>query len=364
MTTVLIAGGGTGGHLMPALAIAERLVAEDAGTRVVLVGAQRGVEARLLPTRRWPYHLLAAEPIYRRQWWKNVRWPVLAVRLIRQVDGVLRAECPDVVLGTGGYAAGPVVWRAAARGIPTAVLEQDAFPGLTTRWLCRRVREVFLAVPEAREHLRVSVRTTVQVTGAPVLPPDEALRTTGHQHLGLDPRQPTVLVTGGSQGSLALNEAVGAWVASGPAPRCQVVWATGTATFARFAHLHRPPAVTVVDFLDPIAPALAVADLAITRAGMMTIAELCVWGIPAILVPLPTAAANHQSRNAGVMAKAGAAVHLPQAELTPERLAREVAALLEAPSRRAAMGAAAKARGRPTATAEIVARLRALTGPR
>jgi UDP-N-acetylglucosamine--N-acetylmuramyl-(pentapeptide) pyrophosphoryl-undecaprenol N-acetylglucosamine transferase len=364
MTTFLIAGGGTGGHLMPALAVAERLVSDRPDVRVVLVGAQRGVEARLLPLRQWPYQLLPTEPIYRRQWWRNARWPFLAVRLVRQVDRLLDAERPAVVLGTGGYASGPVVWRAAGRGIPSAVLEQDAVPGLATRWLARRVREVYLAVPEAARHLTIAAGGLVHVTGAPILPPDESLRARAHAHFGIDPLKPTVLVTGGSQGSLALNEVVAQWLASGAAASCQVLWATGTATYPRFAHLHAPPAVTVVDFLDPMAPALAAATIAVTRAGMMTIAELCAWGIPAILVPLPTAAADHQTNNARVLDEARAAILLPQAELSPARLAREVAGLLENAPRRAAMTEAAKGRARPGATAEIAARLLGLAGLR
>jgi UDP-N-acetylglucosamine--N-acetylmuramyl-(pentapeptide) pyrophosphoryl-undecaprenol N-acetylglucosamine transferase len=362
MTTFLIAGGGTGGHLMPALAVASRLVADRPGDRVVLVGAQRGVEARLLPARAWPYHLLPTEPIYRRQWWKNAKWPFLAVKLVRQVDHLLDAERPAAVLGTGGYASGPVVWRAAGRGIPTAILEQDAMPGLATRWLARRVREVYLAVPEAARHLALATGGSVHVTGSPITPPDESLRATAHAVFGLDPSRPAVLVTGGSQGSLALNEAVAQWIGSGAASGCQVIWATGTATYARFAHLNALPAVRVVDFLDPIAPALAVATLAVTRAGMMTIAELCAWGIPAILVPLPTAAADHQTNNAGVLAEARAAIHLPQSQLTAERLAAEVAGLLGDEGRRSAMSAAAKGRAKPSATAEIAVRFRALAG--
>lgn len=358
MTTVLIAGGGTGGHLMPALAIAAELQQQDPALRVVLVGAERGLEASMLPTRSWPFHLLPLEPIYRRQWWKNVRWPWLAWRILRAVDRVLDQERPAVVVGTGGYASGPVVWRAAARGIPTAILEQDAEPGLATRWLARRVREVYLAVPEAAARLRPGPHTRCHVTGAPIVPPDVALRTDAARRLGLDPNRPVLLVTGGSQGSLALNQVVAEWIGQGRAAGVQVLWATGRLTHARFAALHAPPGVTVVPFLDPIAPALAAATIAVTRAGSMTLAELGAWGVPAILVPLPTAAADHQTRNATVLAHAGAATMVRQAELTADRLDQEVRSLLAAPDRQEAMRRAALARACPGATKEISQRIR------
>lgn len=363
MTTVLIAGGGTGGHLMPALAIATELQRQDPAIRVVLVGAERGLEATLLPTRAWPFHLLPLEPIYRRHWWKNVRWPWLAWRIVRAVDRVLDQERPAVVLGTGGYASGPVVWRAAARGIPTVILEQDAEPGLATRWLARRVREVYLAVPEAAERLHLGSNTSCHVTGAPIIPPDDTPRADAAGRMGLDPNRPVLLVTGGSQGSLALNQVVADWIGQGGAAGMQVLWATGRLTHARFAALHAPPGVTVVPFLDPIAPALAAATIAVTRAGSMTLAELCAWGIPAILVPLPTAAADHQTRNAAVLAQAGAATLVRQAELTTDRLDQEVRSLLDAPARQEAMRRAALARARPDATAEISQRIRGVMAP-
>src|SRR5881628_646582 len=151
---VLLAGGGTGGHLMPALALAQALAAARADVEPVLVGAERGIEAQLLPRYPFRYALLPIEPIYRSRWWKNLRWPLIAGQVWRSVGRVLDAERPALVIGTGGYAAGPVVWRAARRGIPTVLQEQNAFPGLTTRWLARRARQVHLGFPEARERLR------------------------------------------------------------------------------------------------------------------------------------------------------------------------------------------------------------------
>lgn len=355
--TILIAGGGTGGHLTPALAIATAVEACGLGFEPVLVGAARGVEAKILPTREFRYHLLPSEPIYRRAWWKNARWPFLAGRLLRGVDELLKAERPAAVLGTGGYASAPVVWRAARAGIPTAVQEQNAYPGLATRWLSRRVRHVYLGLPEARRLLRFGSRTQVFDTGNPIVPPAPERKLAAWKLFGLTPGVPVVLVTGGSQGALAINRAIAGWIEEvGPAAAA-IIWVTGRATYQEFSRFHRPPRVHVVDFLDPMADGYAVADLVVSRAGMITVAELCAWGLASILIPLPTAAADHQTHNARVLAEGGASLMLPQAELSAESLGQAVGRLLSDDATRAAMANRAKARGRPNAAAEIVSNL-------
>src|SRR3989442_8044543 len=165
---VLIAGGGTGGHLMPALALAQALRDAGKGIEPVLVGAERGIEAQVLPRYPFRHHLLPMEPIYRRTWWNNLRWLLIAGRAWRAVGRVLDAERPAIVVGTGGYAAGPVVWRAQRRRIPTVLQEQNAFPGLATRWLAPRARQGHLGVPEAGTPLRLGPRTAVVAPGHPL----------------------------------------------------------------------------------------------------------------------------------------------------------------------------------------------------
>jgi UDP-N-acetylglucosamine--N-acetylmuramyl-(pentapeptide) pyrophosphoryl-undecaprenol N-acetylglucosamine transferase len=355
--TILIAGGGTGGHLTPALAIASAIESLTDGLEPVLVGAIRGVEAKILPTREFRYHLLPSEPIYRRAWWKNLRWPLVAGRLLRGVDDLLEAEHPAAVLGTGGYASAPVVWRAAHGGLPTAIQEQNAYPGLATRWLSRRVRHVYLGLPETRGLLRFGTRTQVFDTGNPIVPPMPERRPESLKLFGLEPDLPVVLVTGGSQGALAINRAVAGWLEAGGPGQAALIWVTGRGTYGEFARFHRPPAVHVIDFLDPMADGYAVADLAVSRSGMITVAELCAWGLPSILIPLPTAADDHQSHNARVLADAGASLLLPQSELTPARLAETVKRLLSEDGTRGAMANRAQARGKPEAAAEIVSNL-------
>ena len=352
---ILIAGGGTGGHLMPALAIAQALRRRAPQLEPVLVGAVRGVEAGILPTRDFRFHLLPSEPIYRRTWWRNVRWPLIAGRLLREVARVFEQERPMAVLGTGGYAAAPVVWWAARQGVPTAIQEQNAFPGLATRLLSKRVRHVYLGLPEARSLLRFGPSTEVFDTGNPIVPPAPG-RGPALARFGLDGSRPVVLVTGGSQGALAINRAVAGWLDTGGLADADLLWVTGRGTHAEFAARHRPPAVQVIDFLDPMADGYAVADLVVSRAGMITVAELCAWGLPSVLVPLPTAAADHQTHNARVLAEAGASALLRQSELTPARLGDAVGALLRDRDRRDAMAARALARGRPDAAADIVSK--------
>lgn len=342
---------------MPALAIARALVEHGPGLEPVLIGASRGVEARILPARDFRFHLLPSEPIYRRTWWKNLRWPFVAGRLLREIARVFEREQPAAVIGTGGYASGPVVWWAARSDIPTAIQEQNAYPGLASRWLSRRVRHVYLGIPEAARMLRLGKSTQVFDTGNPITPPTPGRRTSALAKFGLDGERPVVLVTGGSQGALAINRAVAGWLDSDGQGDASLLWVTGRGTYSDFSGYHRPPGVQVFDFLDPMADGYAVADLVVSRAGMITVAELCAWGLPNVLIPLPTAAADHQTHNARVLVESGASVLLRQSELTPTRLGSMIGTLLADPGGRKRMASRALARGRPQAAREIVSNL-------
>jgi UDP-N-acetylglucosamine--N-acetylmuramyl-(pentapeptide) pyrophosphoryl-undecaprenol N-acetylglucosamine transferase len=356
---ILIAGGGTGGHLMPALALAR--AAADAGHEPVLVGAERGLEAQILPRHPFPFHLLPMEPLYRRSWWRNWRWPVIAVRAWRAAGRVLTRERPAIVIGTGGYAAGPVVWRAQRAGIPTVLQEANAFPGVATRLLARRARQIHLAFPEARARVTPGAATEVCVTGNPVRPPQPGDRTAALAEFGLPPSRPAVLVIGGSQGARALNEAVAGALDERAFAAVNVIWSTGLAHHAHYARLEAPGHVVVRGFLDPIAPAYRAADLVVSRAGG-TVAELAAWGKASVLVPLPTAAADHQTFNARALADAGAAVLLLERDLSPQSLARVVTDLVADPRRLASLAAAARGRGHPDAARVIMSKILTLVG--
>ena len=352
---ILIAGGGTGGHLMPALALARAAAA--AGHEPVLVGAVRGIEAQVLPSHPFRYYLLPLEPIYRRTWWRNLRWPLILWRVWRAVVRLLDVERPALAIGTGGYAAGPALWFAARRGIPIVLQEPDAYPGLTTRVLARKARQVHLGFPEARARLRLGPHTEVFALGNPISPPQPVERHTALAACDLDPARPTVFVFGGSQGARALNEALAGAIAAGRFAGVNVVWGTGTAQYERYSTLARPGRVCIRGFFDPIAPAYAAADLVVCRAGAMTVAELCAWGKPSVLIPLPTAAADHQTFNARALADAGAAVLLPESQLSSQSLAEVVTSLVADPGRLRSLAAAARGRGHPDAARGIMSKI-------
>ncbi|HVH69453.1 MAG TPA: undecaprenyldiphospho-muramoylpentapeptide beta-N-acetylglucosaminyltransferase [Gemmatimonadales bacterium] len=354
---IILAGGGTGGHLMPALALAQALREARSEVEPVLVGAERGIEAQVLPRYPFRYQLLPVEPIYRRTWWKNLRWLLIGGRVWRGVGRLLDVERPAVVIGTGGYAAGPVVWRAQRAGVPTVVVEENARPGLTTRWLARRARQVHLGFPEARARLTPGKHAEVFALGNPVRPPEPGGREAALAEFGLAASRLTLLVFGGSQGAQAINYAVAGALERRLLDATNVLWATGAtheSAFGRYAVAGR---VAVRGFLDPMTPAYRAADFVMARAGAMTVAELCAWGKPSILVPLPTSAADHQTGNARALAAAGAAIHLAEKQLTPYTLAEQVVALTTDPSRREAFAARARARGHPNAAREIMSKI-------
>jgi len=362
---VLFAGGGRGGHLYPAIALGTAFQERIPGTELLFLGARRGVEARVLPQRGLPHALLPFEPIRRSRPWENWR---LIPALFGSVRGLARAFGefrPDLVVGTGGYASGPVVGWALLRGVPTALQEQNSFPGLTTRLLAPRVRQVHLAFPEARSYLNPGARTEVFEFGNPIAPPDPTIdRAEARRAFGLGDG-PVTLVVGGSQGSRAVNEALLAdlrGVAEGRLPGrpggVEILWATGPAHFesvsARLKELGLEGWVRATPYIQDMPSALASADLAVSRAGAMALAELCAWGIPSVLVPLPTAAANHQHHNAVALADAGAAVLVPEKELSSGRLWEEVRSLVADAGRRKALAERARERGHPRAASEIV----------
>jgi UDP-N-acetylglucosamine--N-acetylmuramyl-(pentapeptide) pyrophosphoryl-undecaprenol N-acetylglucosamine transferase len=365
---ILFAGGGTGGHLYPALNLGDAVKRADPAAETFFVGAQRGVESRVLPEKGVQHQLLPLEPIRRARPWENWKLFPAMMGAWGKLRTIFRDFRPQVAVGTGGYASGPAVMYALLRGIPIALQEQNSYPGFVTRKLAGRARQLHLAFPEARKYLKPGPRTEIFEYGNPITPPDfDVDRAAARARFGLGSGT-VCLVVGGSQGARAVNEAllsdlrgVAEKRLPPPPPGFEILWATGTGNFdaiqAKLGEIGRVGWVKPVAYIQDMPGALASADFAISRAGAMSLAELCAWGIPAILVPLPTAAANHQHHNAVALADAGAALLVPEAELGQGRLWGEMMKLAANPADRAEVAAKAKERGKPDAADRIAAEL-------
>ncbi|MFI5229636.1 MAG: UDP-N-acetylglucosamine--N-acetylmuramyl-(pentapeptide) pyrophosphoryl-undecaprenol N-acetylglucosamine transferase, partial [Gemmatimonadales bacterium] len=362
MTRVIFAGGGTGGHLYPGIAIARALVRARPTGDPFFIGARRGIERAVLPTTEFPHALLDLHPLYRSAVWNNWKTSAGAVGAWRRMSVLARQDRPALIVGTGGYAAGLALAYGVVHRIPLVQQAGDSLPGLTARAFSRWSREIYLNFPEAARALTSHHPGSLVDTGAPIEPPPSPRPDRGAARERWSfPRSGgrVLLVYGGSQGSLAINRVVADWIGIGLPDDLYIIWGTGHATYDEFKRCEGPR-VRVRDYLAPIGEAYAAVDLAVARAGAMTTAELFAWGIPGVLVPLPTAAADHQTTNAVTLEAAGAAIHVPQSQLTVERLDATVRRLVDQPGemRRLADGAAARAR--PHAAQDIATRILAL----
>jgi len=362
---IVVAGGGTGGHLFPAIAVVEELRRREPGLESLFVGTARGIEARVVPQMGERLELVEIAPLKGRSMRERARSMAMLPAAMARGVAILRRERPDLVLGVGGYASGPILAAAAASGVPTALLEQNAHVGLSNRLLSRFVGRAYVTFPETASLFGKRAR----VLGNPVRRAFvQAARAAATDPDGFEARSRRLLVLGGSQGARALNEIVpDALARAGVLERGLTVLhqsgaAMREAVEARYRELGVP--AEVVTFVDDMARAYASATLVVARAGATTVAELCAIGRPAILVPYPHAADDHQAKNAESLERAGAAVAIRERDLTPEHLAAEIAAMLGSTDRRRAMARAARAFGRPDAAAAIVDDLCAWLGCR
>jgi UDP-N-acetylglucosamine--N-acetylmuramyl-(pentapeptide) pyrophosphoryl-undecaprenol N-acetylglucosamine transferase len=362
MTRIVVAGGGTGGHLYPGLAIARALVKARPSIEPFFVGARRGIERDVLPKTEFPHLLLDLHPLYRPAVWRNWRTLAGAAGAWRAVGQLMRRDPATVILGTGGYAAAITLAYGVVHGIPIVQQIGDVQPGLTARFFSRWTREAYLNFPEAARVLTSRHENAFVDTGMPIEPPPTPRldRRAARVRWAFPPDGGSVLlVYCGSQGSLAINRVVADWVTQGIPSGLSLLWTTGRASYNEFKHLESPT-VRVCDYQSPAGDAYAVADLALARAGATTTAELLAWGIPAVLVPLPTAAADHQTTNAIALEQAGAAIHVPQSQLSTQRLDHTVRTLLADPVALARLVAGAAVRARPNAASEIARRILAV----
>ena len=349
---VVIAGGGTGGHLYPGIAVAQEIVRQMPGARVTFAGTAQGLEARAVPREGFELDLIRSAGLKGKSLTSRLRGAALVVPGLWDAWRIISRRRPSVVIGVGGYSSGPVVLAAAIRRRPTLVLEQNAMPGLTNRLLARVVDAAAVSYADT---LRFFGGRGI-VAGNPVRAEFFSIHESGSGDSGAE--SPRVLILGGSQGAHAINMAV---VAAAPdlvrrTPGLEIVHQTGIRDeqWVREQYATAGIRARAERFLDPVVPEVMRADLVICRAGATTLAELAAAGRPALLIPFPAATDDHQRKNAQVFADAGAAVVMDERELQADRLARVAADLLTEGPRRQAMGRAMRGLARPDAARRIV----------
>jgi UDP-N-acetylglucosamine--N-acetylmuramyl-(pentapeptide) pyrophosphoryl-undecaprenol N-acetylglucosamine transferase len=360
--TILVAGGGTAGHVFPAIAVAHELT-RLADVEPVFVGVPDRLEARLVPEAGFRLHHVAAVSIPRRLSPRLLKVPGALRRAVRECTRIIEQEAAAGAVTFGGYVAYPLIRAAAKRGLPLVLHEQNAVPGLANRVGARWADRVAVTFPGSAGRFRHPERCAV--TGDPVrqeiLELDrDARRVAAREHLGLRPDRPTLLVFGGSQGARTLNRAVTEAHPRWGTDDLQILHAAGRTLHAEALEAWEPARaarpgllVEVVDFIDDMAGAYAAADVVVCRAGATSIAELSALGLPAVLVPYPHATGDHQTANARAIEHAGGAVVIEDAELDGASLQAAVEPLLTDPQRHAETASASRAFGRPDAAANV-----------
>jgi UDP-N-acetylglucosamine--N-acetylmuramyl-(pentapeptide) pyrophosphoryl-undecaprenol N-acetylglucosamine transferase len=359
---VVVAGGGTGGHIYPAIGIAQALQRMDTTVDIVFIGGTDRLEATLVPQHGFRFLPISVAGFPRRltlQWF-TVIWKVL--RGLTQSLRYMKELKPDVVIGTGGYVSGPVLLAALLRKIPIAIQEQNASVGLTNGILARWADVAYLAMESVRVSNAFRQTTRIEITGNPIRPAIAAFprREETYRKFGLHPERKTIFVMGGSQGAHAINEVM---VAALPhlaeyADQIQIVHQTGAMEAEKVQNLYDQILASeflycVKPFFDTVEEIYSIADVMVCRAGGMTIAEVTACGIPAIFIPLPSQTGNNQVLNAHTVAEAGAAVVLEQGTFTVETLVKNLTNMSLEANTRERMVTASRALGKPDASDAI-----------
>jgi UDP-N-acetylglucosamine--N-acetylmuramyl-(pentapeptide) pyrophosphoryl-undecaprenol N-acetylglucosamine transferase len=346
--SVIIAGGGTGGHIYPGIAIAQEFKRRDADTHIVFVGTARGLEAKIIPREGFNLELIEVTALKRVGFINRIKSLLTLPKSFLTARSLIKQFKPDVVIGVGGYASGPVVLTASWMGVPTLVAEQNALPGFTNRVLARFVKAAAVSFEEARLFFKEKAEITgnpirAEFFEAPAKHPGDVIH---------------VLITGGSQGARAINEAV-----IGALPqlaeekdRLSFAHQTGENDYYRVRDAFEKSGLKaeVKPFIEKMVDEFARADLVISRAGATTVAELAAAGKPAIMIPFPFAADDHQRKNAEAIENAGAGRMILQTELTSERLAKELLWLVHDPQQLGRMAEASRKLGHPDAAKKVV----------
>lgn len=360
--TVVIAAGGTGGHLYPAVALAREFLRRDASSKILFVGTERGIESKVLAHEGFELLFITAKPVMGKGLMAVLQGLLSVPVGLWQSLSIVRRRRANLVIGVGGYTSPTMLVAAAIRGIPRVILEPNAYPGMANKAVAPFAQRVFLAFESAADSFD---RSKVRMVGTPVR--QGFLAPSGSSEVPMSAASRIrLLIFGGSQGAKAINNAVldGLATLTARLPNLAITHQTGEAEYQRVREAYATLGVEaeVTPFLFDMPTVLRTADLVVARAGAMTIAELTACGKPAILIPLPTAIYDHQMKNARAMEAAGGAIVLPQADLTGSKLSDSISAIVQDTSRLQAMSTKSRAMRRIDAGEAIVRECYALMG--
>jgi UDP-N-acetylglucosamine--N-acetylmuramyl-(pentapeptide) pyrophosphoryl-undecaprenol N-acetylglucosamine transferase len=360
MKRFIISGGGTGGHIFPALAIANQLKKNIADAEILFIGANGRMEMTRIPEAGYCIEGLDIFGIRRDLTWSgiksNLKLPFVLFKTMRKAKNIMRHFKPDVVIGVGGYASGPALRTAQTLHIPTIIQEQNSYPGKTNKWLAKKVAKICVAYDGLE---RFFPKDKIVKTGNPVR--EEIINfqpklEEAYSFFNLDKNKKTVLIIGGSQGARTINQAVLNHIDEIMKTDCQLLWQTGDLFYCtnktKLADLESQN-IKIAPFIKQMDLAYSVADYIISRAGALAIAELAIVGAPTILIPLPTAAEDHQTANARQLSDVGAAVLLPDKD-TKEKLFETLQMLMNDENKSKAMAQKIRQFAKPDAILEIV----------
>lgn len=355
---VILSGGGTGGHVYPAIAIANKIKENNPDAEILFVGTKEGIESEIVPKYGYDIEYIRVKGFKRKIDFENVKRVLMFIKSLSDSKRIIKKFKPDMVIGTGGYVSGSVVLRASKMGIKTCIHEQNSFPGMTNKMLSKNVDFVMTSFEDSHKRFAEGVRGKLRLTGNPVR--DDILTTKkedARKKLGIDIDKRMVLVSGGSGGSEEINDALKIALPKMVEDKIAFMVATGRTYYDKFmadyAHLKLGQDQKIVPYLDDMANNLVAADLTIGSAGAISLAEITAVGIPAIIVPKAYTAENHQEYNAKSLEAAGAGICITEKELNPESLDRAIFSLINDGDRLASMSKASKEFGKPDALEKI-----------
>lgn len=350
----LFAAGGTGGHVIPAVAIAETIKEKFSDSKITFVGTAKGVENLVVPDAGFPLERIWISGFNRSAMSKNLLFPIKLIVSLFQAFVLLKRVKPDLVIGTGGYVCGPVIYIAALLKIPTLIIEENAFPGVTTKLLANKVNKICIAFEDCKRYLKTTKE--IILTGNPIRQQHQEIdKETAKDFFQIEEKRKTIFTFGGSQGAQSINKVFAEILRKNPELPFDLIWQTGISDFPKLCkEFGLRKDVRIYEFLKEMNFAYKACDLVVCRSGAMTMTEITNAGLPAVMIPLKFAAENHQEKNARTLENAGVGIVVLDNNIDSDKFFRDLNSLLGNPEKLKVMSTKSKELGNPNANEAIL----------